>query len=37
MSYEAHTIHFAHPYGGLCNVVKLVITVEIISADNAAK
>jgi hypothetical protein len=32
-----HTIHFADPYGDLCNVVKLVIKVEVIPADIAAK
>ena len=37
VSYEAHAIHFADPYGGLCNVVKLVIKVEVIPADIASK
>ena len=33
VSYEAHTIHFADPYGGLFNVVKLVIKVDVVQAD----
>ncbi len=33
VSYEAHTIHFADPYGGLFNVVKLVIKVDVVPAD----
>lgn len=38
VSYEAHTIHFADPYGGLFNVVKLVIKVDVVQADdNEAK
>jgi len=37
VSYEAHTIHFADPYGGLCNVVQLDIKVEVVPADKAAK
>lgn len=37
VSYEVHTIHFADPYGGLFNVVKLVIKVDVVPADDAAE
>ncbi len=37
VSYEAHTIHFADPYGGLFNVVKLVIKVDVVPVDHAAE
>lgn len=33
VTYEAHTIHFADPYGGLFNVVKMMIKVEVIPAE----
>ena len=33
VTYEAHTIHFADPYGGLFNVVKMTIKVEVIPAE----
>ena len=33
VTYEAHTIHFADPYGGLFNVVKMTIKVEVIAAE----
>jgi hypothetical protein len=37
VSYQVHTIHFADPYGGLFNVVKLVSKVEVIPAEEVTK